>query len=100
MVGYSPKSPEYLVYDPTSQKMRSAYSVIFHEDICGFPNKRVNTYGENYEDVIDNYGPEIAKCPSHDVFNTKQDVEIQQVFRYIVRYVSCRMMNEWLPTSG
>ncbi len=73
MVGYSPKSPEYLIYDPTSQKMRSAYSVIFHEDICGFPNKRVNIYGEKYEDVIDNYQPETAKRPSHDVFNTKQE---------------------------
>ncbi len=34
-----------------------------------------------------------------DEIHLDQSVEIQQVFQYIVRYVSCRMMNEWLPTS-
>ncbi len=74
MVGYSPKSPEYLIYDPTSQKIRNAYSVVFHEDICGFPNKRVNIYDDKDENVIDNYQPETVKSLSHDVFNTKQEI--------------------------
>ncbi len=46
MVGYSTKSPECLIYDPNSQRIRTAYSVIFLEDICGFTNKRINNRPE------------------------------------------------------
>ncbi len=46
MVGYSTKSPEFLIYDPTSHRIRTAYSVIFQEDVCGFTNKRKSNYHE------------------------------------------------------
>ncbi len=46
MVGYSTKSPEYLIYYPNSQRIRTAYSAIFLEDICGFTNKRINNRPE------------------------------------------------------
>ncbi len=36
MVGYSPNSPEYLILDPRSGMIRTAYSVRFQEDVCGF----------------------------------------------------------------
>ncbi len=59
MVGYSAKSPEYLIYDPNSQKIRTAYSVIFLEDVCGFTNKRINNHPEKsfLEEKTDHWIP-------------------------------------------
>ncbi len=36
MVGYAPRSPEYLILNPKSGRIRTAYSVCFQEEESGF----------------------------------------------------------------
>ncbi len=48
MVGYSTQSPEWIILDPRSKRLRSAYSVTFDEDIPGLePEKHDNRRSEH-----------------------------------------------------
>ncbi len=57
MVGYSPTSPEYLILNPKTGTIRTAYSVVFQEDTCGLTGSCARQYehhswpGTEYETV-------------------------------------------------